>query len=102
MTFGKSEPMSVRRYESGVRRPAGGYSRWMEFVQPRSWQEALAAKADRPAAVPIAGGTDIMVEINFDRRKPEVLLDLGRIDALREWTTSDGHVRLGAAVPYAR
>jgi CO/xanthine dehydrogenase FAD-binding subunit len=43
-----------------------------------------------------------MVDLNFDRRRPGALLDLGRVAELREWTTEDGWVRLGAAVPYAR
>jgi cytosine/adenosine deaminase-related metal-dependent hydrolase len=38
----------------------------VEFLQPGSLAEAIAAKAEHPAAVPIAGGTDVMVEINFD------------------------------------
>ena len=59
-------------------------------------------RAERPDAVPIAGGTDVMVDLNFDRRRPGALLDLGRVAELREWTTEDGWVRLGAGVPYAR
>ncbi|NYI08341.1 FAD binding domain-containing protein [Allostreptomyces psammosilenae] len=74
----------------------------MDFLRPATWEEALAAKAEHPAALPIAGGTDVMVELNFDRRRPEALLDLGRIAELREWETTDDGVRLGAAVPYAR
>ncbi len=74
----------------------------MDFLQPTSWQEALGLQAERPDAVPIAGGTDVMVEINFDRRRPAALLDLGRVGELREWGTENGHVRLGAGVPYAR
>src|SRR3954471_7419751 len=74
----------------------------MDFLQPTSWQEALALRAERPDAVPIAGGTDVMVDINFDRRRPGALLDLGRVTELREWTTDDGSVRLGAGVPYGR
>ncbi|WP_225845962.1 xanthine dehydrogenase family protein subunit M [Streptomyces sp. HPF1205] len=74
----------------------------MDFLRPAGWQEALAAKAEHPGAVPIAGGTDVMVEINFDHRRPEHLLDLGRVGELREWETGDGTVRLGAAVPYTR
>ncbi len=42
----------------------------MEFLQPTTWDEALAAKAEHPRAVPIAGGTDVMVELNFDHRRP--------------------------------
>ncbi|MEU3980984.1 xanthine dehydrogenase family protein subunit M [Streptomyces sp. NPDC026672] len=74
----------------------------MDFLRPASWEEALAAKAEHPTAVPIAGGTDVMVEINFDHRRPEHLLDLGRVDDLYEWEVTGDHVRLGASVPYTR
>ena len=73
----------------------------MEFIQPTTWTEALAAKAANPTAVPIVGGTDIMVELNFDRRRPDVLLDLGRVTGLAEWGTENENVRIGAAVTYA-
>ncbi|MFJ7070423.1 FAD binding domain-containing protein [Streptomyces sp. NPDC101115] len=74
----------------------------MDFLRPASWEEALAAKAEHPTAVPIAGGTDIMVEINFDHRRPEYLLDLNRIELLREWEVGEESVRLGASVPYTQ
>ncbi|MEU5974870.1 FAD binding domain-containing protein [Streptomyces sp. NPDC047315] len=74
----------------------------MEFLRPASWDEALAAKAEHPTAVPIAGGTDVMVEINFDHRRPDRLMDLGRIDELRRWEVGADTVRLGAGVPYAQ
>ena len=74
----------------------------MEFLQPNSWAEALAARAEHPGAVPICGGTDVMVELNFDHRRPTALLDLTRVARLRDWGTEDGRVRLGAGVTYAR
>ena len=74
----------------------------MEFLQPRLLAEAIAAKAEHPAAVPIAGGTDVMVEINFDARRPEVLLDLNRVSELTSWQRGNGQVRLGAGVTYTR
>jgi CO/xanthine dehydrogenase FAD-binding subunit len=74
----------------------------MEFLQPRSLAEAVAAKAEVPAAVPIAGGTDVMVEINFDARRPEALLDLNRVTELTTWERADGWIRLGAGVTYTR
>ncbi|MFG3131037.1 FAD binding domain-containing protein [Streptomyces tendae] len=74
----------------------------MDFLRPASWEEALAAKAEHPTAVPIAGGTDVMVEINFDHRRPDVLMDLGRIGDLTEWEVGEDSVRLGASVPYTR
>ncbi|WP_181775369.1 FAD binding domain-containing protein [Amycolatopsis pittospori] len=74
----------------------------MDFLRPSSLTEALAVKAERPDAVPIAGGTDVMVELNFDHRRPGALLDLNRVTELAEWTETDGRIRLGASVPYVR
>ncbi|WP_033260734.1 FAD binding domain-containing protein [Amycolatopsis vancoresmycina] len=74
----------------------------MEFLRPASLADALAARAANPGAVPIAGGTDVMVELNFDHRRPESLLDLGRVPELHEHGTDGGRIRLGAAVPYTR
>lgn len=74
----------------------------MYFLQPGTMADALAAKAEHPAAVPIAGGTDVMVELNFDRHRPEALLDLTRVRELAEWGIDDGRVRLGAGVSYTR
>jgi CO/xanthine dehydrogenase FAD-binding subunit len=74
----------------------------VDFIQPASWAEALAAKAALPTAVPLAGGTDVMVEINFDARRPAALLDLTRVTELAQWSAQDGQVRLGAGVTYTR
>ena len=74
----------------------------MEFLQPRSLPEALAVKAERPEAVAIAGGTDVMVELNFDRRRPEAVLDLARVPELAAWDREDGHLRVGAGITYTR
>jgi len=74
----------------------------MEFLRPASWDEALAAKAAHPDAVPIAGGTDVMVELNFDRGRPAALLDLTRISTLTEWGSDGDHMRVGAGVTYQR
>lgn len=74
----------------------------MEFLRPSTLAEALAAKAERPDAVPLAGGTDVMVELNFDHRRPDALLDLTRVGELGEWTTDGDDVRLGAGVSYTR
>ena len=74
----------------------------MEFLRPGTWHDALALKAERPAAVPVAGGTDVMVEINLDRRRPEALLDLARIPELAGWASEDGWLRIGAGVTYTR
>jgi CO/xanthine dehydrogenase FAD-binding subunit len=73
----------------------------MDFLRPTTWAEALAAKADQPDAVPLQGGTDVMVEINFAVRRPVALLDLTRVAELATWSEQDGRYRVGAAVPYS-
>ena len=74
----------------------------MEVLQTDAWVEALELKAAHPDAVPIAGGTDLMVELNFDRIRPRVVLDLTRIPELTEWGPENGRLRVGAGVTYAR
>jgi CO/xanthine dehydrogenase FAD-binding subunit len=74
----------------------------MEFLQPNSLAEALDAKRAYPDAAPISGGTDVMVELNFDRRRPEQIIDLNRVAELADWDTEDGRLRVGAGVTYTR
>jgi CO/xanthine dehydrogenase FAD-binding subunit len=74
----------------------------MDFLQPVGWAEALAAKAAYPDALPIAGGTDVMVELNFDRRRPPALLDLTRVTELTGWASDGPALRIGAGVTYRR
>src|SRR5438105_7096063 len=59
-------------------------------------------KAAKPEAVPIAGGTDLMVEINLDHRRPAAIIDLTQIEELTQWGMDDGRLRIGAGVTYAR
>jgi CO/xanthine dehydrogenase FAD-binding subunit len=74
----------------------------MDMVQPLTWVEALKVKAEQPDLLPIAGGTDVMVEINLDRRRPVGLLDLSRVPEIASWSVSDSTVVLGAGVTYAQ
>jgi CO/xanthine dehydrogenase FAD-binding subunit len=74
----------------------------VEFLQPLDWREALEAKAAYPEAVPIFGGTDMMVEINFARGRPRAVLDLTRAPEIREWGEENGRLRVGAGVTYTR
>jgi CO/xanthine dehydrogenase FAD-binding subunit len=74
----------------------------MEFLQPPTWREALDARVAHPDATAIWGGTDVMVELNFARRRPGALLDLTRVDELSRWSAEDGWFRIGAGVSYTR
>jgi CO/xanthine dehydrogenase FAD-binding subunit len=72
----------------------------MDVLTPRSLDEALDLKAERPDAVPIEGGTDVMVELNFDRARPATILNLNELAELKGWSREDGTLRLGAALTY--
>jgi len=74
----------------------------MDFHRPETLAEALEIKAQRPGAVPLAGGTDLMVAINFREARPDAILDLTAVPELREWAPDDGRVRVGAGVTYTR
>jgi CO/xanthine dehydrogenase FAD-binding subunit len=74
----------------------------MEVFSPRSLDEALRLKAEHPEAVPIQGGTDVMVELNFDRARPEVLLNLNEVAELRGWSRENDSLRLGAGLTYTQ
>jgi CO/xanthine dehydrogenase FAD-binding subunit len=72
----------------------------VEVLTPRSLDEALQLKAELPHARPIAGGTDLLVELNFDRVRPEVILNLREVPELSQWSRENGSLRLGAGVTY--
>jgi CO/xanthine dehydrogenase FAD-binding subunit len=72
----------------------------VEVLSPTSLDEALRLRADHPGAMPIQGGTDVMVTLNFDRARPDVLLNLNEVAELRGWSRENGKVRLGAGLTY--
>jgi CO/xanthine dehydrogenase FAD-binding subunit len=73
----------------------------VDVLTPRTLDEALALEAEHPGAVPIQGGTDLMVALNFDRARPEALLNLNEVMELRGWSRENGTLRLGAGLTYA-
>ena len=74
----------------------------MDFFRPKTLAEALALKSAHPLALCINGGTDVMVELNFDRKRPEVLLDLSAVEELSKWSHEGENINLGAGVSYSR
>ena len=73
----------------------------MDVLTPRTLEEALRLKAERPDAVPIQGGTDVMVDLNFDRARPMTLLNLNEVPELRGWSRQNGAVWLGSGLTYS-
>lgn len=72
----------------------------MDVLTPRSLGEALRLKAEQPEARPVAGGTDVLVELNFDRSRPPALLNLNEVAELRGWRRENGTLVLGAGLTY--
>jgi CO/xanthine dehydrogenase FAD-binding subunit len=73
----------------------------MQISCPATLEEALGELRDFPDTVPLAGGTDLLVAINFGRVRPERVMSLRRLEELRE-ISGDGLVRCGARTTYTR
>jgi len=72
----------------------------VDVLTPRALDEALRLKSEQPGTIPIQGGTDLMVALNFDRIRPEVVLNLNELAELRGWSRENGTLRLGAGLTY--
>ena len=72
----------------------------MDVLTPRTLDEALRLRAETADAWPIQGGTDVMVELNFDRARPRVVLNLNEVAELRGFARENGTLRLGAGLTY--
>lgn len=70
----------------------------MDFARPRDLDEALTARADLPEADLLAGGTDLMVEVNLAHHRPRGVISLRDVDDLRAWDRD----RIGAGVTWER
>src|SRR3954470_21647277 len=73
----------------------------MDVLTPRTLDEALRLKSERPGVLPIQGGTDVMVALNFDRGRPEAMLNLNEVAELRGYARENGALRLGSGLTYA-
>ncbi len=69
---------------------------------PTSLAEATELLAANPDARVLAGGTDTMVEVNFNRFKPTNVIALRRVAELERWSIEGDLVTIGATVPYSR
>jgi CO/xanthine dehydrogenase FAD-binding subunit len=73
----------------------------VEVLLPSTLDQALGTLAEHPHARPIAGGTDLMVELNRGDERPEAILDVSRLTELGTWQRN-GREFLGAEVTYSR
>ena len=72
----------------------------MDVLTARSLDEALRLKAELPDARYIQGGTDVLVELNFDRSRPPALTNLNEVADLRGWSRENGTLVLGSGLTY--
>jgi CO/xanthine dehydrogenase FAD-binding subunit len=73
----------------------------LTILSPRTLDEALAARAAHPAAVVVAGGTGVLIELNRGA-EPEALVDLSRVAGWRAVERDGDVLRLGAGVTYTQ
>jgi CO/xanthine dehydrogenase FAD-binding subunit len=75
----------------------------MSVLVSTTLAEALSALAADPGALVLAGGTDVMVEVNSGHRQPQTVIAVGRIPELRTWShdVESATLRIGAGVTYA-
>jgi CO/xanthine dehydrogenase FAD-binding subunit len=73
----------------------------MSIARPHDLAAALDALAAEPAAELLAGGTDLMVQVNAGRRDLEHIVSLRRVAELRGWERDDGELYLGARMTFA-
>lgn len=71
----------------------------MTVTLPTSLDHALDAMDAAPVLV-LAGGTDLMVEINDGRRTPVAVIAVGRLPELRGWRLDGDDLVIGAATTY--
>jgi CO/xanthine dehydrogenase FAD-binding subunit len=71
-----------------------------DVLLPTTVAELVAARADDPGAVLLAGGTDLMVAVNAGWTSPRSVIALRRVDELRGVRVDDGEVVVGAATTY--
>ena len=69
----------------------------MEVLRPTDLSDALTALHEHPNVTPLAGGTDLMVEVNFGWVRPETVFLLRKLDELKELSST----RIGSGVTFS-
>lgn len=87
-----SQPLSSAQQRS---EPAHEASLWL---RPRTLGEFFALRAAHPEATPIAGGTDLMVDVNQRDRRFRRLIALEALPELRRFELTEDELVLGAGL----
>ena len=72
------------------------------YVAARDAQEAVVLLAEHGAAAKIlAGGTDLLVELKHAVHNPEVIVDISRLDELKDIAIADDGLHIGALATHS-
>ena len=74
----------------------------MPVVVPESLESAIAVLTAHPSSTVLAGGTDLMVEVNDGRRALERVVAVGRVPELAGIRVDAAKVVIGAATTFAQ
>ncbi len=71
----------------------------MRYEAPRTLDQAVELlSAESGLARILAGGTDLLVQLQTERIEPDLIVDIKRIEGMRSITSERGGFRIGAAV----
>src|SRR5438876_856065 len=73
----------------------------VRYEAPRTIAEAVQLMSEHPAAAPLAGGTDLLIQFNAGAKPVSAFVELKRIPELIGISTDAGGLRLGAATAAA-
>ena len=79
-------------------------SLWQQYIRPTSVSEAVTALTSAPGpTLPLAGGTDIMLDLQQGRHSPvHTIVDLTEIPEMKILEIRDDQLFIGAGVPISR
>ena len=101
--YGLAAPLDADPLMDRQNRPAPPANRTStdgvaRFLRPGTLAEALRAMQENPEAKPVAGATDLGVEVNLRHSRPPLVLAVDRLEELRTLAFDDGLVEIGAAL----
>jgi len=73
-----------------------------DYLAPTSVEEAISALAASDDAKVIAGGQSLLPVLRMRLNAPELIVDIGEIDSLKDIVDEGDSVLIGAMVPYYR